>query len=167
MIGLIVIVVVFVGIGLGVVALAMRSGKRPDARSTKRSQPFVMVGAGLVTLAFGFGVPAAVIAYNNDSQSKEAVGGVSLSADEQEGRIVFAEKCATCHQLAAANGVGRVGPNLDRIIPPIAEEKARIAFINDAITNGRARGNGQMPRGLVDGEDQDAVAAFIAKTAGR
>lgn len=167
MLGLIIIVLLFVGGGLAVIALAMRSGRRPDAQATKRSQPAVMIGVGLVTLAFGIGIPAVGIAYNNQSQSKEAVGGLSLSADEQEGRQVFADKCATCHQLAAANGVGRVGPDLDRIIPPIAEEKARIAFIEDAIVNGRARGNGQMPRGLVDGEDSDNVAAFIAKTAGR
>ncbi len=167
MIGLIVIVLVFVGAGLSVVALALRSGRKPDAKATKRSQPAVMVAVGLVTLAFGIGLPILAISYNNDSQSKESVGGISLTADQQEGRVVFAQKCATCHQLDAANGVGRVGPNLDKIIPPIAEEKARIAFINDAITNGRARGNGQMPRGLVDGEDQDRVAAFIARTAGR
>lgn len=167
MIGLIVIVLAFVGVGLSVVALAMRSGRKPDAKATKRSQPAVMVGVGLVTLAFGLGLPVLAVSYNNASQSKETVGGVSLTADQQEGRIVFAKKCATCHQLDAANGVGRVGPNLDKIIPPIAEEKARIAFIKDAITNGRARGNGQMPRGLVDGADQEHVAAFIARTAGR
>ncbi|MBA2348271.1 MAG: cytochrome c [Solirubrobacterales bacterium] len=167
MLGLIVIVLIFVGTGITVVALAMRSGRKPDPKATKRSQPTVMAGVALVTVAFGLGIPAFVIAYNNGSQSKEAVGGISLTADEQEGRIVFAEKCATCHQLGAANAVGRVGPDLDRIIPPIAEEKARIAFINDAITNGRARGDGQMPAGLVDGEDQERVTAFIAKTAGR
>lgn len=167
MIGLIAVVLVFVGIGLTVVALAMRSGRKPDAKATKRSQPAVMAGAGLVMLAFGLGVPAFAITYNNASQSKEAVGGISLTADEQEGRIIFSEKCATCHQLDAANAVGRVGPDLDAIIPPIAKEEARIAFINDAITEGRARGNGQMPAGLVDGENQDQVAAFIARTAGR
>lgn len=167
MIGLIVIVLLFVGAGLTVVALALRSGRRPDAKRTKRSQPAVMIIVGLVTLAFGIGVPALGIAYNNQSQSKESVGGLTLTANEEHGREIFTRKCATCHQLAAANGVGRVGPDLDKIIPPIPERKARIAFVENAIVNGRARGNGQMPRGLVDGEDEDNVAAFIAKTAGR
>lgn len=167
MIGLIVIVLLFVGAGLTVVALALRSGRRPDAKSRKRSQPVVMASVMLMALMFGIVAPAAGIVYNNRSQSKEAVGGLTLTANEQDGRQVFAKKCATCHQLAAGNGVGRVGPNLDKIIPPISEEKARVAFIENAITNGRARGNGQMPKGLVDGADEANVAAFIARTAGR
>lgn len=167
MIGLIVIVLVFVGAALTVVGVALRSGRKPDAKARKRSQPVVFAGVGVITLAFGFGVPAAVIAYNNHTESRRATGGVTLSAKEANGRELFAAHCATCHQLAAANAIASVGPNLDMIIPPIAEQKARVAFIEDAVTNGRARGNGQMPRAIVDGPDEADVAAFVAKTAGR
>ena len=57
---------------------------------------------------------------------------------------MFAKYCATCHTLAASNAVGKVGPNLDMLHPPKG-------LILDAIKNGRARGQGQMPAGLVDG----------------
>lgn len=167
MIGLIAIVLAFVGTGLTVVGLAMRAGRRPDARRIRRTQPVVGVVVAVLAVAFGLAIPALVLSYNAGSQSKQAVGGVELTASEQQGRKLFAKNCATCHKLAAANAVGRVGPSLDAIIPPIADKKARIAFINDAVTNGRARGAGQMPKGIVDGTDQQRVAQFVATTAGR
>ena len=45
--------------------------------------------------------------------------------------------------------------------------KNRVTFIESAVTEGRARGNGQMPAGLLDGQDEQNVAAFVAKAAGR
>ena len=53
-----------------------------------------------------------------------------------------------------------MGPNLDQLRPPKA-------LILDAIQKGRARGQGQMPAGLVDGQDAQDVAAFVAAVAGR
>lgn len=171
MLGLVVIVLVFVLGGLTVVGLALRGGGgKPaarDPRSLRRSRRLGLAGIGVVALAFGVGIPALVLTFNANTQSKAAPGGLELSAAQQHGRKVFAKNCATCHTLAAANSVGKVGPSLDAIIPPIAEEKARIAFINDAVTNGRARGQGQMPRGLIDGTDQQEVSDFIATAAGR
>jgi len=165
--GLIAIVLAFVLIGLITVALAMRSGPKIGAKSGKSSQRLALVGAGIVTLAFGLGIPGLVLAHNADTQSKGAPGGVKLTASQQDGRTIFAKNCSTCHTLAAANAVGKVGPSLDAIIPPIPDKKARIAFVNDAVVNGRARGMGQMPRGLIDGTDQAQVADFIAVAAGR
>jgi len=165
--GLIAIVLAFVLIGLITVALAMRNGPKIDAKSGKSSQRLALLGAGIVTLAFGLGIPALVLAHNADTQSKGAPGGVKLTASQQDGRKIFAKNCSTCHTLAAANAVGKVGPSLDAIIPPIPDKKARIAFVNDAVVNGRARGMGQMPRGLIDGTDQAQVADFIAAAAGR
>lgn len=167
MIGLVVIVLIFVVAGLTVVGLAMRSGRKASAKPSKRSQRVALLGAGMVTLAFGIGIPALVLAYNADSQSKAAPGGIELTASQQTGRKVFAKNCATCHTLAAANAVGKVGPSLDAIIPAIPDQKARVAFIDDAVVNGRARGQGQMPKGLVDGTDQAQVSDFVATAAGR
>jgi len=165
-IGLLVIVLAFVFLGLAVVALAMRSGKQ-SAPKPKHATRLALLGAGIVSLAFGLGIPALVLAYNAGSQSKGAPGGIELTASQQEGREVFAKNCSTCHVLAAANGVGRVGPSLDVIIPAIPDKKARIAFIDDAVINGRARGMGQMPKGLIDGTDRARVSDFVAVAAGR
>jgi mono/diheme cytochrome c family protein len=103
-------------------------------------------------------VPALVIASAKDT--KKAPGGVKLTASDERGREIFAERCATCHTLAAANAVGKVGPNLDTLHPPKA-------LVLNAIQQGRAQGRGQMPAQLVDGQDAQQVAAFVEKVAGR
>ena len=55
----------------------------------------------------------------------------------------------------ASNAVGKVGPNLDALRPPKV-------LVIDAIKKGRAQGRGQMPAGLVDGQDAQDVAAYVA-----
>ena len=96
----------------------------------------------------------------SNDHAKSAPGGVDLNASQAAGRAVFAKYCATCHTLKASNAVGKVGPNLDVLHPPKG-------LILDAIAKGRARGQGQMPAGLVDGEDAQDVAAYVAAVAGR
>ena len=86
-------------------------------------------------------MPVAVGLSDNNDDAHQAPGGVDLTAAEVTGRSVFAQKCSTCHTLAASNAVGRVGPNLDNLRPPKG-------LVLDAIKNGRARGQGQMPAGL-------------------
>ena len=81
-------------------------------------------------------------------------------AAQVNGRAVFGKYCATCHTLKASNAVGKVGPNLDILHPPKG-------LILDAIANGRARGQGQMPAGLVDGQDAQDEAAYVAAVAGQ
>jgi mono/diheme cytochrome c family protein len=166
-IALIVVVLAFVLLGLAVVGLAMRSGRRTTGKLSRGGQRAALIATGLVTLAFGIGVPVLAMAYNGSTESKQAPGGLELSASQQHGRQVFQKNCSTCHTLAAANAVGKVGPILDDIIPPIAVKKDRVAFIENAITNGFARGNGQMPKGVVDGTDESDVADFVATAAGR
>jgi mono/diheme cytochrome c family protein len=113
------------------------------------------------------------MANNNDSDAKKAPGGVTLSSAEEHGRVLFAKNCSTCHTLAAAHGAGKVGPNLDVLIAgingasPSDSIKNRVTFIEDAIKNGRARGSGQMPAELLDGQDAQDVANFVAQVAGR
>src|SRR5206468_1588067 len=80
-----------------------------------------------------------------DHKSKQAPGGVDLTAAQVNGRTLFAKNCATCHTLRAVNAVGKVGPNLDQLRPPKE-------LILNAIETGRARGNGQMPADLVAGQ---------------
>ena len=52
-----------------------------------------------------------------------------------------------------------MGPDLDTLKPPKG-------LILDAINNGRARGNGQMPAQLYTGQEAQDVAAYVAKVAG-
>ena len=167
----------FIAIGLTVVFVAFGGGPK-GAREQLHSQSrtgsrAVVIVVSLFALLIGIGVPALVMAKNNDTESKKAPGGVTLSTAEQHGRTLFAKNCSTCHTLAAAHSAGKVGPNLDVLIAGInganTQEtiKNRVTFIQDAIKNGRARGSGQMPAELLDGQDAQNVANFVAQVAGR
>jgi mono/diheme cytochrome c family protein len=157
-------VLFFLALGIGVVVIALSGGPSGARRRTQQSRGRrggrgLGIVAAIVILGLGIAVPVAVGLSDNNHDAHQAPGGVDLTAAEVTGRAVFAQKCSTCHTLAASNAVGRVGPNLDNLRPPKG-------LVLDAIKNGRARGQGQMPAGLIDGSDAQDVAAYIAATAG-
>src|SRR3954466_1539641 len=152
----------FALIGVTVVLIAFRGGPRGareglHTQSPRGRQAVAALIAG-VALIFGVGIPAAVMASNNDND-ENAKGGVKLTASQTAGRHLFAKNCGTCHTLGAASTAGRVGPNLDQLRPP---DK----LVLDAIEHGRARGQGQMPAELLVGQEAKDVAAFVAAVAG-
>ena len=151
----------FVALGLGVVLVAMRGGPRGvrDTLERGRRRPLHAAEffvAGAIAL-FGLVVPAVVLL---SDQASAGPGGTTLSADLKSGRELFNLKCATCHTLGDAGAVGRVGPDLDVLAPTAG-------LTVNAIEQGRARGQGQMPAQLLDGEDAKHVAEYIADVAGR
>jgi mono/diheme cytochrome c family protein len=164
MIAALVFVLVFVALGLSVVFVAFSGGPRGVGRSRGRpsraGRRVVVAAVAIVVAGLGVAVPLAVGLVNGDDHAKNAPGGVDLSASEVSGRTTFAKYCSTCHTLRASNAVGKVGPNLDVLHPPKG-------LILDAIKNGRARGQGQMPAGVVDGQDAQDVAAYVAAVAGQ
>jgi mono/diheme cytochrome c family protein len=111
--------------------------------------------AGGIAL-FGLAVPAIVLL---GDQASAGPGGGNLSADNKEGRQIFAERCATCHTLKDAEAVGKVGPSLDVLQPPEA-------LTINAIKQGRA-GKGQMPAQLLEDQDARKVARYLVDVAGR
>jgi mono/diheme cytochrome c family protein len=163
-IGWIVIILLFILIALTVVAIAMSGGphglraavqtqSRPGRKAIGLLLTLIIVGIGVavpVVLAFG----------NADNHARDVPGAPRLTAQQEEGRVLFAQNCSNCHTLRAANAVGKVGPNLDQLRPPAA-------LVADAIVHGRARGMGQMPVGIVQGPDVQKVASFVAAVAGR
>ena len=163
MIGTIVFVTAFVVLGLATIAVAMSKGPGGRPRidgSSRRASRATYAAIAAVAIGGGIAVPAIVLATAGPGSRERAPGGIRLTSAEAEGRQVFAARCATCHALNAANAVGRVGPDLDELRPPRE-------LTLDAIAKGRARGMGQMPAGLADGEEAENVADFIVKTAGR
>jgi heme/copper-type cytochrome/quinol oxidase subunit 2 len=164
MIAWIVFVLVFLAIGLAVIFFAMSGGPR-GMRAAAQTQhrtgrKVVMVIIGVVIVLIGVAVPVAVGFGNANQRQKDIPGGPKLTDSQERGRVMFSENCATCHTLRAANAVGMVGPNLDVLHPPKA-------LVVNAVTYGRARGQGQMPAGLLQGRDLQDVAAFVAVAAGR
>jgi mono/diheme cytochrome c family protein len=158
-------VIVWVIIAIALVVYAMTGGRRrgrerrsdaADSRSTR----FATVGFIILALALGAVLPYAIIKSVEDRDDIPEVGIESLTAAQQHGRELFAERCKLCHTLKASNASAKVGPNLDELKRPKA-------VVLDAIENGRARGNGQMPADLAEGEEADDLAEYVAAVAGR
>ena len=118
-----------------------------------------ILGFALVTVIFGLLIPAVVIVRMNQRTDIPAVNVANLTEQERHGQELFGQRCRNCHTLAAARSVAKVGPNLDELRPPKG-------LVLNAIEEGRSRGNGQMAADLVEGEDAEAVAAFVAKASG-
>lgn len=147
--------------GLAVFALAMRGSarrQRPGEATTRVRGLVVLVG--LAALACVAVIPALALVEGGSEQARAGQGGVDLTADQAEGRQLFARNCANCHQLDGASAVGRSGPSLD-------QRRPNKQLVLDAIEKGRAQGNGNMPAELLTGEDARHVADFVAAVAGR
>lgn len=147
------------GIAIIFVAFSGGPGRARQTYLTKggRSFRFTML---ILYVALGVAVPALVIADRD-----EAVGGTpqlrnqEASAALERGKELFRQTCATCHALAAANARGVTGPNLDEIGEMTPER------VLSAIENG-GTGQNQMPAGLLQGEDAEAVARYLNQVAG-
>ena len=154
-------VLFWVILGLAVVLGAMRSGRRGPLLDVRKrgARRFVYVLTGLAILVFGVGVPvlAGILGGSNASAGPS---GIELTAQEERGRDLFARSCAQCHDLDASAAVGRVGPDLD-VLRPNKE------LVVNAIEEGRARGQGQMPSQLYEGAEVEDVAAYVERVAGR
>ena len=157
-------VLFWVIVGLTILFVALSGGPKGARQrmqtQSRRSRRSIAVGFGVLVVVLGIAVPAAVIAEVDDRDDDPAAGVYGLTAAEKHGRLVFSERCRNCHTLKAANAVAQVGPNLDDLRPPKG-------LVLDAIKNGRSRGNGQMAAGLVEGQDAEDVAAFVAKAVGQ
>jgi len=154
----------FVLLGIGVIFIAFSGGPaaaREAYRSAGRGGRGFRILIVLVYLGAGIGVPAAVIAGR-----PEAEGGVGpleqkqLSTQAEEGKQLFKQTCASCHNLDAVNARGVTGPDLDEI-----GEVSRTRVLS-AIKNG-GTGQKRMPANLLLDADAEAVATYVSQVAGR
>jgi mono/diheme cytochrome c family protein len=148
------------GIGVFFIAFSGGPGAAREAYLTggRRSFPLIIL---VIYVALGIAVPAAVIAGRG-----EAEGGVgSLRNDEASeqlahGKELFVATCKSCHNLDAVQARGVTGPDLDEL-GGLDEER-----VLNAIENG-GTGQGRMPAGLLQGQDAEDVAAYVARVAGQ
>lgn len=149
-------------IGIAAVVFAVAGGRRrgPDApRAGGRGVVKVLIP--ILYLLLGLAVPAIAIL-----AQEEAVGGTKTLAAEkadeelERGKDLFRQNCAGCHTLAAVQAKGVTGPNLDRL-GNVSRRRVLAAIANGGT------GKLQMPAGLVDGEDAEAVAAYVSRVAGK
>jgi mono/diheme cytochrome c family protein len=155
---------VFVALGISVVFVAMSGGmggaRKRMASQSRGTRRLALINFILAVVILGLAIPAAVIATVSSRNDIPEANVSNLTKSEKEGRELFAQRCANCHTLQASAAVAQVGPNLDDLRPPKN-------LVLDAINKGRARGNGNMAAGLVEGEDAEHVADYVAKAVGQ
>jgi mono/diheme cytochrome c family protein len=133
------------------------------------NRPFLIFG--------GFVAVVAVIAYLAFSkEGSEEAAAVPVDAADKQAQEMFATNCGACHTLAAGGTDGVVGPNLDEILPTAApggtaDPEANLSSyegvygrVVTAIVCGLG---GRMPAGILQNEDAEEVAAFVAAYAGQ
>jgi mono/diheme cytochrome c family protein len=162
---------VVVGFALFFVALRGFGGARATLQSQspggRRAAAVIFT---IIYIGLGVVVPFAILKGNKANASQQ-VGGIRLTAAEKRGRQLFGANCGVCHTLAAANAVGKVGPNLDTLKPP--EQLVLNTINNGCVQNPPANspqaclGNGTMPAQIVEGKDAQDVANFVARVAGK
>jgi mono/diheme cytochrome c family protein len=156
-------VLFFLLLAFGAFFLAMSGGPRGARERIQTQSRRGRRGATLVFLltivVLGVAVPAAVIATEKNRRSVPEANVKELTDLQERGQQLFGQRCRMCHTLKAANATGKVGPDLDE--PPRNK-----ALVLDAIKNGRANGNGNMPAAVYEGRDAEAVAEFVAVASG-
>ncbi len=177
MLAVLLFILFWVVLAAGVFFVAIRGGvggARAALQSSSRGGRRVMgLTMAFVYIAFGVGVPIVLLAGNHANASKQ-VGGLKLTQAEKTGRVLFGEHCGVCHTLAAANAIGKVGPNLDQIQP--SESLVLHTLQNGCVQNAPSKGpsssqtclgQGTMPANIVQGHDAADVAQFVARVAGK
>ena len=132
-----VFVLFWVLLGVGLVIIALSGGPRGAAKQlhgqSRRGRRAALGAFILAFVVLGVGVPAAVIAKEDDRNDIPEADVTNLTAAEKHGQELFGRRCVLCHTLKAANAVAQVGPDLDDLRPSKA-------LVLDAIKNGRAQG---------------------------
>jgi plastocyanin len=95
-------------------------------------------------------------------------GSGSNDADPVAGKQLFVKKCGSCHTLRRAGTKGTTGPNLDQAFQRSEKDGFGETAIRGVVKkqieypNRSAELGGIMPAKLVQGQDADDVAAYVA-----
>jgi cbb3-type cytochrome c oxidase subunit III len=92
-------------------------------------------------------------------------GLTSEGADIPDGKLLFTQKCASCHTLREAQSSGTIGPNLDDAFAGPRMEGFEEDTIREVVRHQIEFAVEPMPRNLVEGAEADAVAAYVAAVA--
>jgi cbb3-type cytochrome c oxidase subunit III len=93
-------------------------------------------------------------------------GGKATSGDQTNGQKLFTANCAGCHTMAAAGSRGTSGPNLDDAFGPSRKQGFKQSTIANVVLDQIRDAAPPMPKELVEGQDAQDVAEYIAAVAG-
>ncbi|HEX7245825.1 MAG TPA: cytochrome c [Solirubrobacterales bacterium] len=128
---------------------------------------------GLVVAALAVLIPWLVFRSDGDA----ARGAQKVPSDLKSGQSLFQTNCGTCHTLYAAGTDGNYGPNLDELLAPNGAPEGPSAADTIKATEGRVLNAvehgvdssttpGRMPGGILNEQQSEEVAAFVAHVAG-
>jgi mono/diheme cytochrome c family protein len=100
-------------------------------------------------------------------------GGLSEGGSASQGQQLFNERCGSCHTLRAAATSGTIGPNLDDAFAQARRDGVGESTIREVVRQQIAFpvpadvsvDVPPMPADLVEGEDADSVALYVASVA--
>ncbi len=111
------------------------------------------------------------------SRGDADTGAQQVPANLKTGQALFQTNCGTCHTLYAAGTDGNFAPDLDVLLAPSGPPSGPTAQQTIAATKGRVLNAidngvdsttpGRMPAGILDGQQAQQVAQFVAEEAGK
>jgi mono/diheme cytochrome c family protein len=128
---------------------------------------------GLLVVFLAALIPWLAFRSNGDA----ATGAQDVPADLKSGQSLFQTNCGTCHTLYAAGTDGNYAPDLDELLAPeglpegptaASAIKGTEGRVLNAVENGvdSSTTPGRMPGGILNEQQSQEVAEFVAHTAG-
>ena len=103
-----------------------------------------------------------------------SVGFSEGTGDRTKGKELFTQKCGSCHTLADAGTKGQIGPNLDDAFAESRKSGLGQSTIVQVVRGQIAypivktsTGAPGMPADIVEGQDAEDVASYVASVAGK
>ena len=132
---------------------------------------FIVFGLLIVVLAVL--IPWLAFRSKGDAET----GDQQVAAHLKSGQELFQINCGTCHALYAAGTDGNYGPNLDELLAPQGLPSGKgaektIEGVEGRVLNAIKEGvdgstPGRMPGGILNDDQAEEVAEFVANTAGK
>jgi mono/diheme cytochrome c family protein len=124
---------------------------------------------GLLVAVLAVLIPWLAFRSNGDADT----GAQDVPSDLKAGQSLFQTNCGTCHTLYAAGTDGNYAPDLDVLLAPAGPaEGSAIKGAEGRVLNAIEKGvdssttPGRMPAGILNQEQSEEVAEFVARTAG-
>jgi mono/diheme cytochrome c family protein len=128
---------------------------------------------GLLMVVLAFVIPWLVFGAKGDGESSDK----SVPSNLTGAQSLFVVNCGNCHALYSAGTDGNYAPDLDELLAPQGPPEGETAKETIEQTEGRVLNAiekgvdgsttpGRMPGGILNEEQAEEVAEFVARTAG-
>jgi cbb3-type cytochrome c oxidase subunit III len=91
--------------------------------------------------------------------------GSGSNVDNSAGKVLFIQKCGSCHTLREAGTKGTIGPNLDDAFATPRSEGFDQTTIYEVVRKQIDYAVEPMPQDLVEGAEADSVASYVMTVA--